>query len=247
MAKTETAVAVKEEAGALAVIDFGTDAGHGFEDADSSAYAIPFLRQLQMMSGACKKTDPAYVKGAEEGDFINTVTGKLYKGDEGVLVIPVEYKQKYNLWAPDRGGFRGSLNKVEYANLVKTKDDKGFEIDDEDNTISDTREHYLMVINPDGTLDPALLALSGTQLKRSKNWMTLMNGVCLGGKKPMFSQIYKLTSQGESNDKGSWAGVKVEHVQQITDIEQYNAAKEFYNMVRSGEAKATPIDEEIPF
>jgi hypothetical protein len=247
MTKITTAVAVKKEAALPAVIDFSADGGSGFEEADTTAYAIPFLRQLQMMSAPCKKTDPAYVKGAEEGDFINTVTGKLYKGDEGVFVIPVDYKQKFNLWAPDRGGFRGSLNKAEYNAMGKDKNEKGFETDVDGNTITDTREHYLMIVNTDGTLDPALLAMSGTQLKRSKNWMTLMSGICQGGKIPMYSQMYKLSVQGESNDKGSWAGIKVEHVKQLTDMGQYTAAKEFYTMVKSGEVKAAPADEDLPY
>ena len=252
MAKQE--LAKKEDAGLPAVIDFGADAGSGFEDADASSYAIPFLRQLQSMSGQCKKTDPAYVKGAEEGDFFNTVTEKLYKGDEGVIVIPCHYVHKYNEWAPDRGGFRGTHTAAEYASLEKTvvTDSKGNKLEgnaETGNILQDSREHYVMIVNADGSCEPALLALGGTQLKKSKKWMTLMQGIRIGAAvAPMFSQKYKLTAVGESNDKGSWAGIKIEHVGSITDIEQYNAAKQFREMVRSGTAQASPAgDEEVPF
>lgn len=244
-------LAKKEEAGLPAVINFGEDAGAGFEGASAESYAIPFLRQLQAMSGQCKKQDPSYIKGAEEGDFYNTVTEKLYKGEDGVMVIPCYYVQKYNEWAPDRGGFRGSHTVAEYAGLRKmsAKDNQGREYEanvETGNVLQDTREHYVLILNPDGTTEPALLAMTGSQLKKSKKWMTLMQGIC-GSTKPMFSQIYKITAVGESNDKGSWAGMKAEHASEINNIDQYNAAKMFRDMVRSGAAQAAPVDEESPF
>ena len=246
MAKQEL---VKQEAAGLpANIDFSADFGSGFEDADSSSYAIPFLRMLQVTSGQCKKTDPGYVKGAEEGDFFNTVTEKLYKGDEGVIVIPCHYQHKYNLWAPDRGGFRGSVTPAEYTSMRKIQGEKG-ELDENGNSIQDTREHYVLIVEADGTTSPALLALSGTQMKKSKKWMTLMQGIRLSGQTaPMFSQRYKLSAVGESNDKGSWAGIKIEHAGTVQNAEEYNSAKAFRDMVRSGAASAAPADDlDLPY
>lgn len=250
MAKNE--VATQEKAEVPAVIDYGNDFGSGFEEADSSSYAIPFLRLLQSLSAQAKKKDPAYIDGAEEGDFFNTVTEKLYKGE--VTVIPCHYAHKYNLWAPDRGGFRGSMTPSEYATVSKKTitDSKGVpqEIDIESgNIIQDTREHYLLIVNDDDSVEPALLALSGSQLKKSKKWMTLMQGIRIGmNVAPMFSQKYLLTSVGESNDKGSWVGIAVKHLGQVTSMEQYTAAKQFREMVRSGAAQASPIDsEDLPY
>jgi len=254
MAKNE--VAVKEEAALPAVIDFGADSGSGFEEADATSYAIPFLRMLQVTSDQCKKTNPLYIKGAEEGDFFNTVTEKLYKGDVGVTVVPCHYAHKYNKWAPGRGGFRGSISPAEYNScdkqVITVQNNDGTtrqaEADSDGNLFTDTREHYVMIVNEDGTFEPALLALSGTQLKKSKKWMTLMQGIRIKGQvAPMFSQMYKLTPAAESNEKGSWAGLKVEHVGQVNSMELYQAAKSFREMVRSGEAQAAPVDDDLPF
>ena len=253
MAKpTENVPAIKEEAGALAIIDFAADAGMGFEEADASAYAIPFLRILQAISPQAKKQNPKYIQGAEEGDFINTVTEKLYKADKGVTVVQCHYAHKYNEWAPERGGFRGSHSPAEYMKLEKgiKQDSKGNNYEANlatGNSLTDTREHYVMIVNDDGTFEPALLALSGSELKKSKKWMALISSLC-GNKLPTFSQMFKIMPQAESNDKGDWSGIKVEHVGIISDVNLYNAAKMFHNQVRSGEVKASPIGEdEIPF
>jgi len=183
------------------VIDYSHEESTGFEEADASSYAIPFLRMLQSISPQAKKKDPSYIEGAEEGDFINTVTEKLYKGDDGVVVIPCHYQHKYNLWAPNRGGFRGSVTAAEYAHMQKQRitvtinnSQVEVEADVDGNVITDTREHYLLIIEPDGSYIQALLSLSGTQLKKSKKWMTLMQGIMRNGRQvPMFSQIYKIT------------------------------------------------------
>lgn len=251
MAKNE--VAKVQEASVPAVLDFSADAGSGFEEADTSSFAIPFLRQLQSMSGQCKKTDPAYIKGAEEGDFVNTVTEKLYKGEEGVIVVPCHYAHVYNKWAPERGGYRGKLTASEYTKINKSTytDSKGnsYEGDEEGNSLQDTREHYVLILNPDGTCEPALLSISGTEIKKSKKWMTLMQGIRIKGQvAPMFSQMYKLTAVGESNSKGSWAGIKVEYVGPVTSMDVYQQAKQFREMVRGGQMQTTPLeDEELAF
>jgi hypothetical protein len=238
-------VAVKVAAGLPSTINFTEDGGQGFEEADASSYAIPFLRILQVTSDQCKKTCAGYIKGAEEGDFYNTVTERVYSSDTPVTVIPCHYIHKYNLWAPDRGGFRGSVSVAEYATMEKNKTEKG-EVDEEGNQIQDTREHYVMIVNPDGSVEPALLCLAGTQLKKSKKWMTLMQGIC-GSQKPMFSQLYNLSSVGESNEKGSWAGIKIDHIGEIQFADQYNAAKQFMQMVRSGTAVVAVGENDGPF
>jgi len=252
MAKPNQEVAVKEEAGALAVIDFGADTGAGFEDADSTSYAIPFLRMLQVTSDQTKKTNAAYIKGAEEGDFYNTVTEKVYKGDRGVTVVPCHFVHKFNAWMPreDGGGLVGTYTASEAVNLNTTKNEKGRDVLENGAVLSDTREHYVIIVNEDGTFEPALYCLTGTQLKKSKKWMTLMQGIRIQGQTaPMFSQMYKLSPVGESNDQGSWAGVKIEHIGQVTNPEVYQAAKQFREMVRAGVAQASPADEfeEKPF
>ena len=71
---------------------FAEDAGVGFEGVTSSDLQIPFLRILQAMSPQLKKSSPAFLEGAKMGDIFNTVTNKLWTGDEGAvrLALPCE-------------------------------------------------------------------------------------------------------------------------------------------------------------
>lgn len=244
---------VKNDGGALVAVDYGNDYDVGFEDADSSCFAIPYLRVLQATSPQAKKKDPEYVQGAEEGDLFNTVSGKLYK--DGVDVIPVYFVRKYNEWVVERSGngFRGSHTAAEYMNLDREMivNDKGQSIEINRNTgnmLTDTREHYVLIINEDGTTEPALLSITSTQIKKSKKWMTNMQNIRVNGQRaPMPSQVYRITTVGESNDKGSWAGLKIDHVGPVTNQLMYNEAIVFRDLIRAGAVTVAETDDSEDF
>src|SRR3990167_10124688 len=134
MSKTKE-VAVKEEMTALPALqmDFEADAGKGFENADKDAYAIPFLSILQSGSPQCKKSEGAYIKGAEEGMLYDTVTGDIYPGDVGLSVVPVHYRRAFVEWRnrdEGGGGFGGEHDAAEGAALLRqtTRNDKGQDV-----------------------------------------------------------------------------------------------------------------------
>lgn len=250
MAKEKNEVAVKETAGVPAVIDFMADAGKGFEGADSGSFAIPFIRLLQAMSPQVKKSEAAYIKGAEEGQIFNTVTEELVDGEVGIQVVPCAYEHFYLLWAPNRGGLRGRLSLDEYAKCKKQTltNDKGnqYEADMEGNAITDTRQHYVLILKGDGSATPALISMASTQIKKSKKWMSLMDGIKIQGMKaPMFSQIYTLKGVADPpKDGNTWMGWKIEHHSQVTSPEIYQQAKAFNEMVLAGNVTTAPIDDE---
>jgi hypothetical protein len=68
----------------------------------------------------------------------------------------------------------------------------------------------------------------------------------------MYSQLYRLTSVAESNDKGKWFGWEVERIGSVEDQNVYQAAKAFATSVNSGDVKVKHQDEaeakeNIPF
>jgi hypothetical protein len=225
---------------------FEADAGQGFEETDSKCFAIPFLRILQSLSPQCKKTEPEFIKGAEEGNFFNTVTNQVFAEESGVKFVPCYFIRKFTLWTP-RGeagggaGFQGSLSAADGEELLRncTKNDKNQDVTPDGLLLVDTREHYGILVHEDGTGEPILFSLSSTQLGKSKKWMSFMRGLKLpnGAEAPMFSHIYNLTTVPEKNDKGSWYGLKWEDGGWTPTQAIYEQARGFREMIRSGAAK----------
>lgn len=245
MSKAQTEVAAKQNTAVALAGQFEEDAGSGFENADSNAYAIPFLSILQSMSPQCKKSDGAYIKGAEEGMFYNSVSQEIFDGSAGVTVIPCYFKRSFIKWAPrdSGGGFKGELMPSDPQVAAGKVDKDGRLVDSEGNLLSDTRTHYVLVVGKDGGYQPAVISLASSQIKKSRNWMSKMNGIKLQRADgshytpAMFSHEYRITTVPESNDKGSWFGLKVETLGAVASAELYQAAKAFRDAVSSGEVK----------
>ena len=245
MAKTD--VAAKNE-GALALNSmFEEDALSGFEGMNQDDFALPFLRLLTNTS-----PEVGEVEGAMPGMVYNTVTGDLYDGKKGIEVVPCAYVRQYIEWAP-RGSGSGAPVAMYPATsdvLSRTHREPGDNKDylDNGNYIENTANHYVMVIRDDGTPEPALISMKSTQLKKSRKWNSMMQSVKVAGKNglftpPMYSQVYRLTTVAESNDKGKWFGWEVERVGPVEDAGVYQAAKAFALSVNAGDVKVKHHDE----
>lgn len=251
-------VAVKEEqANALALVStFEEDAQGGFDGMNQDDFALPFLRLLTNTSPEVGEVD-----GAMPGMIYNSVTGQLYDGKKGILVVPCAYVRQYIEWAP-RGSGSGAPIAIYPATsdiLTKTHREPGENKDylDNGNYIENTANHYIMVVDEDGVPSPALIVMKSTQLKKSRKWNSMMMSVKLQGKNglytpPMYSQLYRLSSVSESNDKGKWFGWEVERVGSVEDANVYQAAKAFATSVSAGEVKVkhqdeADVKENIPF
>jgi hypothetical protein len=254
MANANTEVDVKKNT-ALAVVDYDEDAGSGFEQADKDAYAIPYLSVLQSGSPQVKKSDGAYIKGAEEGSLFNSVTQEITPGDTGVKVIPCYYTRRFVRWGARETG--GGL-KAEYTpddpiiSTVINVDGRSYFADENgevnpktNDILVDTRNHYVMIVKDDGSFTPAVVSMTSSQLKKSRQWMSKMDGLKFTGKdgsvktKPMFSHIYTLSTVPESNDAGSWFGYKITLGEEVSAVSPalYAAAKAFQKSITAGEVK----------
>lgn len=247
--KSKNEVAVKEDQLPMAMMaDMAADAGMGLEGADKDSFAIPFIAMLQGLSPQLETVD-----GAKPGLFINTITNELYKE---VMVVPCAYQRRYLRWAPRDagGGYKGDYSPIDVEtgkllNVERSEDGK-LRIDGDE--LKDTRNHFVLVESSTGVWQPALLSLSSTQIKKSKRWMSLIQGIELRtpqGKAftpPSFSHVYKLTGVKEENSKGSWWGMNVEVVEPVSDQELYLKAREFSKQVAAGEVKVSePVAEAV--
>lgn len=66
----------------------------GSVDEKSGKRELSIFRLLQSGSPQVKK-GPNKVEGVEEGDIINTATGQIYSGEQGLYMIPVRAYQKF--------------------------------------------------------------------------------------------------------------------------------------------------------
>jgi len=239
MAKNE--VAVKQETAIVLAGDFEQDAHSGFEGMGQEDFALPFLRLLTNTSPEVGELD-----GAMPGMIINSVSNQLYDGKKGLTVIPCAYVRQYIEWAP-RGSGSGAPQAIYPATsdiLSRTHREPGDNKDylDNGNYIENTANHYVMIVNDDGIPEPALITMKSTQLKKSRKWNSMMMSTKLMGANgpytpPMYSHLYRLTTQAESNDKGKWYGWEIEKIGPVTDRNIYMAAKAFAEQIGKGEVK----------
>ena len=233
-------------------------AGEGV-DYETSELQIPFIRVIQALSPQIKKSDAAFIKGAEQGDLFNTVTGEVWKGEEGINVIPCYQETKHLEFTPrdQGGGFVGEVP-LSDPNILKTTRQGAKETLPSGNELVKSDQHYCMVLNKDGSAQPAIVDMKSTQLKISRRWKTQIamqkipdkNGVM---RTPaLFATIWNLKTVEESNDMGTWYNYTIEKVDLVKDKNLFIDAKNFRSSVESGAAKAVPEEvvtesDEAPF
>ena len=223
---------------------FEADSGMGLEDVSTTDMQIPFLRIIQALSPQLKKSDPAFIEGASQGDIFNTVTNKVWSADEGVSVLPVHFIQKMLEFVPRSagGGFVGELSadSNEVRQAVRDQD-TGMEVLPNGNELVRTAQHYIKIVHEDGSLESAILDMKKTQLKVSRKWNTLIamqkhNGTTL----PSFAKTYTLKSIEDGNDKGSWYSWSIGVGDMVKSIDAYNDCKELHSSIRKGELQIAP-------
>jgi hypothetical protein len=267
MAKNELAVKTQNEL--MAMPDFAADAGAGMEGATAESFAIPFLSVLQKGSPQVDEASGVSIEGAKAGMFFENVTGHMFDGKKGVIVVPCAYRRVFLRWGPkggDGSGFKGELAPEVVAQMraggqIVEMDGKlmvpladGSVHEKKSDRISDTRNHYVLLIDEEsGGWTQALLSLSSTQIKKSKILMSALASVKVNGPSGMFTpptyaNKVRLTTVPESNDKGTWYGVKVDLAGTVDRSDVYAAAKAFHASVSKGaiEVKYAAADESQP-
>lgn len=248
-----TAVAAAMNTAVGMPLDFAADAGMGTEGADKDSFAIPFVSILQPLSPQVADG----VEGAKPGKFINSVTGEM---TDEVLLVPVAFQRRFLRWQPREkgGGYKG-----EYAaSLVETGAVDGLQKSEdgryyiggtnpkEHDQLKDTRNHFVLLVRPDGTWTQALISMASTQIKVSKRWLSRIQGIQMKGPQgmftpPSFSHVYKAKSVKQQNDMGTWFGWDIELVSPVQDADLYAAAKAFHAQVAAGKVEvAPPVNED---
>ena len=242
-------VATKKE-GALQTNLFEADANQGAQNISQEDLALPFLKVLGQLSPEINSRDAKYIKGAQPGMILNTVTGDYYDGEKGIDVLPVFYKRQYIEWQ-DRGASMGApvaIHEVDSDLLSKvTRDKSNKDRLPNGNYLENTASHFVILMGDTPTT--ALISMKATQLKISRKWNSMMMGIKMQGKSglftpPTYSHIYNLKTVQMSNDKGTWFGWDVSKVGPVQDKSVYDIAKNFAERVGKGEIEAKHGTEE---
>ena len=214
---------------------------------------IPFIRALQALSPQLNKKKPEYIDGAEQGDLFNTVTGQVWKGEEGVTIITCYKVTKYLEFTPRDmgGGFRGEISPTNPV-LQQTTRQGSKELLPTGNELVKSDQHYCLVLDGEGSFQPAVIDMKSTQLKVSRRWKTQIAMQKIKHPKtgqmitpPLFATEWKITTVEESNDQGSWFNPSVEKVGLVGERDLMLEAKAFRDSVAAGEAKAV-AEESVP-
>jgi hypothetical protein len=237
---------------------------------DSSELQIPFIRLLQPMSPQLNKNKPEFIKGASVGDIFNTVSGQFWDGQEGIKVVICYQTTKYLEFRQLEmgGGFIGEIP-AGSAVLQQTIRSGAKELLPNNNELVKSDQHLCLVLDDEGSFQPAIIDMKSTQLKVSKRLKTNINQMPKirspkdGELKkiPLFGTVWRFFAVEETNDKGSWTNWNFEKVGLVENRDLLLEAAEFRRSIMAGEVKAAPEgqpegfgvsasgngDDEIPF
>lgn len=243
---------------AVPTVNFEDDANAGFEGAVKESFAIPYLTILQSLSPQCKKSDGAYIKGAEEGHLFNSATNALFTGP--VQFVPAAYTLTYVEWRlrESGGGFRGEHDVITGKELQEEcdRDDKGRDILPNGNQLNPTHNFFGFLLAEGSAPQQVAISMTSSQIKVAKKWMTLMRGQMAKRADgtyftvPMFANIYHLNSESQSNEKGAWMGWNVSlhralNLKSSEEVALYTSAKAFKDSILRGDIKVAPREEEV--
>ena len=240
----QTAVVKKTTAQVPSTGLFEGDANAGFQTMSQDDLALPFLKVLGQLSPEVNTRHAKYLKGAEPGMILNTVTNELHDGTKGINVIPCFYKREYVEWK-DRGESMGAPVGVHAVNSdvvgSAKRDNTNKDRLPNGNYLENTASHFVLMLGENPCT--ALITMKATQLKTSRKWNTMMMGIKLQGKNglftpPTYSNVYKLTTVQQSNDKGTWFGWDVSKVGPIKERAMYDQARSFSQNISKGNVQA---------
>lgn len=255
--KGDLTVGTNSPGTALANADEFFDAGGttGLEDFSQGDFLVPYVRIIQALSKELQRGHAKFLEGAQNGDFINSATRKTLNGEKGFYAIPIHYSKRYQAWKPNNGGPAtdyGSDSSV-YDRL--TPNDKNKRIDELGNEVTETAQYFILIVDIDtGDYDIAVLSLGGSQMKKSRQWNSLIasrrerrqDGSSITP--AMFFYTYHITSVPESNDQGQWYGFSIKEGPKVPDLprgkEIFLFAKDTRDQITSGAIKAAAVEPE---
>lgn len=168
--------------------------GRGNENVGQNI-TIPRIKLLQKMSNEVDKHHKEYIKGAEVGDFINSLTKAV---TTEIYCLSLTFNVQWAVWRSHDagGGFGGSFDTEQEAKECLASQENPAEWE-----IKENHAHLLLVKNPEtGELDstPAIFDFTGSKLATSRSWNSKI--AMQGGDR--FASLWKISSKAVESKNG---------------------------------------------
>ena len=98
--------------------------GQGQEYVTARDQKLPILKILYANSPVLDDTDGKYVETAKQGDIWSETSGTVWKGKEGIIVVPCLYINTFNEWK-DKGDSPGRPVKIHTDPSVMSETTRG--------------------------------------------------------------------------------------------------------------------------
>jgi len=196
----------------------------GAENVTTEDLSIPRIDVVQALSPQRKKSDPAFIEGAEEGMLYNSITGELY--GTSLDFIPVFFRKEHIVWK-DRdsgGGFCGAF--ADRQEAVDRMNELGADLHD----VNDTAQHFIMILKSGGKLEEAVLSMAKSKLKCSRQ----LNTLCRMSGGDTFASHFTLATNEASSDKGDYWSYNVKRIGWVEE-DQYKAGEVLYESIAAGQ------------
>lgn len=229
--------------------DMNDVAGLGNSE-DSRDRSMPFFSILQKGSPQVDPEAAEYISGAIAGMCLNTATGQIYSGKEGVPLIMCGSSRQFVEWKPNRQGWAGShpfdIDHVRKLGAKKTKvmveGKERIQITMPNSNIL-TETLYVFVIL-DGA--PAVIGAASTAIGPMRKWNDYRLAQKFPGSRnnmPSFAKSYLATTIYEKNESGNWYNWAFKDGGFVTDASLYAEAKKFAIAIATGEVAVGRPDE----
>jgi hypothetical protein len=222
----------------------------GLEQVTANDLLIPRLTIIQSNSPQVTLGKPEYNEKYKPGMIYDTGLAEIM--EKPLIFLPVHFDKVWIEWFPRETG-KGIANifNDDAIMMQTTEDAMGRDVLPNGNYVVETAQIY--GLNCSAKLRPSYIAMTSTQLKKSRRWLTLAtteeivlpDGTAFQA--PFYFRSYQLSTVPENNAKGSWIGWTLERGQSLEDFSKIDAAlaermferaEKFKKSIDAGEAKA---------
>ena len=195
----------------------------GSEDVGVKDMILPRIDVLQALSPQIKKSDPAYIQGAEQGILYNTVTGELY--GSSVEFVPVMFRKEFILWKMRKagGGFFGAFKTEAEANAAHcaVTDPSSYEV-------VESHQHFVILLTSTGHRQ-AVFSMTKSKLKASRTLNTMVQMAEVD----RFARAYRASTIEAKSEKGEFWNIRISPIGYVSQ-ELYKMGGDLYKLIKEG-------------